>query len=122
MFVFTLLLTGSLVLPVKTILTGGLSISASFALLMFVFQDNHGTELLQFNNNLNCLDPIQLLFVFVVAFGLSLDYEVFLLGRIQELFLRTGDCDYAIAKGVSSSARVISIASILICCAIGWVS
>eukprot|EP00597_Dinobryon_sp_UTEXLB2267_P009533 CAMPEP_0170083110 /NCGR_PEP_ID=MMETSP0019_2-20121128/18516_1 /TAXON_ID=98059 /ORGANISM="Dinobryon sp., Strain UTEXLB2267" /LENGTH=786 /DNA_ID=CAMNT_0010298289 /DNA_START=245 /DNA_END=2605 /DNA_ORIENTATION=- len=119
MFVFTLLLTGSVVLPLKTIATAGLSISASFALLMFVFQDNRGARLLQFRNNLRCLDPIQLLFVFVVAFGLSLDYEVFLLGRIQELFLRTGDAQYAIAKGVSSSARVISVASVLICCAIG---
>lgn len=122
MFLFTLLLTGSLVLPLKTILSGALSICGSFAILMLVFQDNHGAQLLQFRNNFECLDPIQLLFVAVVAFGLALDYEVFLLGRIQEVFRRTGDCHYAIAKGVSSSARVISIASVLICCAIGSVS
>eukprot|EP01037_Dinobryon_pediforme_P045229 gene45229-57592_t len=118
MFVFVLLLTGSLVMPVKTIVAAALSITASFAFLMFVFQNNNGSDLLQFDNNFECLDPIQLIFVFVVSFGLSLDYEVFLLGRIQEIFERTGDSNYAVVKGVASSSRVITIAAILICCAI----
>ena len=119
MFLFILLLTGSLVLPIKTIATAALSITGSFGFLMFVFQDNNGSSFLQFNNNFNCLDPIQLLFIFLVAFGLALDYEVFLLGRIQELYEKTGDSDYAIVKGISSSSRVISLAAILICTAVG---
>ena len=106
-------------MPFKTIVTAGLSITASFAFLMFVFQNNNGSDFLKFDNNFECLDPIQLLFVFVVSFGLSLDYEVFLLGRIQEIFERTGDSNYAVVKGVASSSRVITIAAILICCAIG---
>jgi RND superfamily putative drug exporter len=119
MCLFIFLLTGSLVLPIKTIFTAVLSITGSFAFLMFVFQNNNGASFLHFKNNLNCLDPIQLLFIFLVAFGLALDYEVFLLGRIQELYEKTGDSDYAIVKGIASSSRVISLAAILICTAVG---
>lgn len=119
MSIFILLLTGSLFLPIKTIVTSGLSISASFALLVLIFQDGYGSDFLNFENNFDCLDELQLLFIFVVAFGLSLDYEVFILGRIQEIYERTGNNNYAISKGVSSSARTVSIAALLVCIAIG---
>ena len=116
---FVVLLTGSLVLPLKVVVTSFLSISSSFAFMMFVFQNGDGADVLNFNNNFNCLDELQLLFIFVVAFGLSLDYEVFILGRIQELYEKTGDHQYAVAKGVSSSAKSVSMAAILLCTAIG---
>jgi uncharacterized membrane protein YdfJ with MMPL/SSD domain len=119
MFFFIMMLTGSIILPLKTIMISFLSIAGSFAFLMFVFQNNDGADFLQFNNNFNSLDPIQLLFIFVVSFGLSLDYEVFIMGRIQEIYENTGDNNYATAKGVSSSARSVTIAAILICTAIG---
>ena len=116
---FVVLLTGSLVLPLKVVVTSFLSISSSFAFMMFVFQNGDGADVLNFNNNFSCLDELQLLFIFVVAFGLSLDYEVFILGRIQELYEKTGDHQYAVAKGVSSSAKSVSMAAILLCTAIG---
>jgi uncharacterized membrane protein YdfJ with MMPL/SSD domain len=118
MFFFVLLLTGSVILPFKSVLSSGLSITSSFAFVMFVFQNGNGSNFLHFRNNFRCLDPTQLLFIFVVAFGLSLDYEVFILGRIQEVYMRTGDNNYAIAKGVSSSARSVTVAAILICTAV----
>jgi len=116
---FVFLLTGSIILPFKTIAMSFLSITASFAFLVLVFQDNKSSKLITFNNNFGCLDPVQLLFIFVISFGLSLDYEVFILGRIQEVYERTGDNNYAIAKGISSSARSVTIAAVLICIAVG---
>lgn len=119
MYFFLLLLTGSVFLPFKAILVSCLSIMGSFAFVMFVFQYNNGSDFLHFYNNGFCLDPLQLLFIFSVAFGLSLDYEVFILGRMQEVYKRTGSNAYAIAKGISSSARSVSVAAILVVCAIG---
>lgn len=119
MMLFVFLLTGSIFLPLKAIAMSFLSITASFAFLVLVFQDNNSSPLITFNNNFGCLDSVQLLFIFVVSFGLSLDYEVFILGRIQEIYERTGDNSYAIAKGISSSARSVTIAAILICIAVG---
>ena len=55
----------------------------------------------------------------MVAFGLSLDYEVFLMGRIQEVYLKTGDNMHAVARGIQSSASSITLAAILLCSAVG---
>lgn len=90
-FVFILLLTGSLIMPIKAILTTFLSLCASFGFLVLIIQQGHGSDLLEFHNNLACLDPLQMIFIFLVAFGLSLDYEIFMLGRVQEIYLKTGE-------------------------------
>jgi predicted RND superfamily exporter protein len=119
MSVFVVLLTGSIVLPIKTIFCAGLSICASFGVLVLVIQQNAGASVLNFYNNAGCLDPLQLIFIFVVSFGLSLDYEVFMLGRIQELYERTGDNQEAVARGIQSSARTVTLAAALLCTAVG---
>lgn len=119
MFFFLVLLTGSIFLPIKAIVVSCLSIMGSFAFVMFVFQNNNGSSFLHFYNDGECLDPLQLLFIFSVSFGLSLDYEVFILGRMQEVYKRTGSNAYSIAKGISSSARSVSVAAVLVVCAIG---
>jgi uncharacterized membrane protein YdfJ with MMPL/SSD domain len=89
-FVFILLLTGSVVMPFKAIITTFLSLCASFGFLVLIIQEGHGSDLLEFRNNLACLDPLQMIFIFLVAFGLSLDYEIFMLGRVQEIYRKTG--------------------------------
>lgn len=119
MYVFITLLTGSIVLPLKAIFCAGLSLCASFGALVLVIQDGHGDELLQFRNNLHCLDPLNLVFIFVVAFGLSLDYEVFILGRVQEIYLQTHDNVYAVAKGIQTSARSVTMAAVLLTATVG---
>lgn len=119
MFVLVLLLTGSIVLPLKTIATSFLSLSASYGLMTLVFQENNGASFLRFRNDSHCLDTLQMIFIFVVSFGLSLDYEIFMLGRIQEIYSVTKDNNYAIAQGIQSSARSVTMAAILLCTAIG---
>ena len=90
MYVLVLLLTGSIILPIKTIICAVLSVCSSFGILVQVIQENNGSTFLHFDNTKECLDPIQLVFIFIVAFGLSLDYEIFMLGCIQEVYERTG--------------------------------
>ena len=91
-YVFVLLLTGSVLIPVKAIITSFLSLCGSFGFLVLIIQEGHGSDLLQFRNNLACIDPLQLIFIFLVALGLSLDYEIFMLGRVQEIYRKTGEC------------------------------
>lgn len=119
LYVFVMILTKSIVLPVKAMIIAMLSLCSSFGFLVLVIQDGHGQHLLQFRNNLECLDPLQLIFIFVVAFGLSLDYEVFLLGRIQEVYHKTGDTKHAVARGIQSSTRSITLAAVLLCATVG---
>ena len=105
--------TGSVVLPVKAVLMNVLSLGASFGALVWVFQDGHlgwlvGTEAL---GSLALETPV---LVFAIAFGLSMDYEVFLLGRVREEHLVTGDTDLAVERGLASTGRTITSAALLV--------
>jgi len=111
-FVLLFLFTGSVVLPVKAILANLLSLGASFGALVWVFQDGHlgwlvGTEAL---GALSITTPV---LVFAIAFGLSMDYEVFLLGRIGEAYRRTGDNDLAVEHGLRRTGGVVTAAALL---------
>jgi RND superfamily putative drug exporter len=114
------LLSASFVIPIKAIITATLSIISSFAFLVLVFQDGpqNAQDLLQFIPN-GVLDPLNLIFIFAVAFGLSLDYEIFMISRIQELWLRTNDHYFAVAAGIEESARAITLAALLLCVVLG---
>ncbi|MEX2047355.1 MAG: MMPL family transporter [Chloroflexota bacterium] len=100
------LLLGSVVLPFKAVLMNLLSISASFGALVWVFQDGHGAELLGFEAA--SIDPSTPVIMFCIVFGLSMDYEVMLLSRIQEEYLRTGDNTHSVAEGLERSGRLIT--------------
>ena len=107
------LFTGSVVLPVKAVLLGMLSLGAGLGALVVVFQDGHlgsliGTPAL---GSLSTTTPV---LVFVIAFGLSMDYEVFLLGRIAEEHRLTGDTDLAVERGLQSTGRVVTSAALLL--------
>jgi RND superfamily putative drug exporter len=100
------LLLGSVVLPIKAVVMNLLSISASFGALVFVFQDGHGASLLGFQAS--PIDPSTPVIMFCIVFGLSMDYEVLLLSRIQEEYRRTGDNTHSVAEGLEKSGRLIT--------------
>jgi RND superfamily putative drug exporter len=106
------LMTGSLVVALKAVLMNVLSIGATFGVLVWVFQDGHLTGLLGFDA-VGSLDATMPLIVFLFAFGLSMDYEVFLLARIKEAWDATGDNDVAIATGLDRTGRIITSAAAL---------
>ena len=100
------LLTGSVVLPLKAIIMNVISISASFGALVWIFQQGHLSHLLNFTAA--PLDPSVPVLLFCIVFGLSMDYEVLLISRIQEEFRRTGDTRLAVAEGLERSGRLIT--------------
>jgi uncharacterized membrane protein YdfJ with MMPL/SSD domain len=90
-----------------------LSLGATFGVLVWVFQDGHLSSLLGFDS-VGALDATIPLIVFLFAFGLSMDYEVFLLARIKEAWDETGDNDLAVAAGLDRSGRIITSAAALL--------
>jgi RND superfamily putative drug exporter len=120
-FVLLFLAFGSVVLPIKAILMNVLSLGASFGALVLIFQDGHLSDLLNFTST-GTLEATQPILVLAVVFGLSMDYEVFLLSRIREEYDRTGDNTTAVAIGLQRSGRVITSAALLILVVIGLFS
>ncbi len=112
-FVLLFLMTGSVVVPVKAIIMNVLSLGATFGALVWIFQDGHVAGALGFDAP-GSLDLVMPVIVFVFAFGLSMDYEVFLLSRIREAWEETGDNDLAVAQGLQRSGRIITSAALLI--------
>ena len=112
-FVLLFLFTGSVVVPVKAIVMNVLSLGASFGALVWVFQDGHLAWLLGAETT-GFLDPTVPVLAFAIAFGLSMDYEVFLLSRIKEAWDETGDNDLAVAVGLQRSARIVTSAALLL--------
>ena len=100
------LLLGSVILPLKAVLMNLLSITASFGALVWVFQQGHLSGLLHFTPS--SLDPSVPVLLFCIVFGLSMDYEVLLLSRIQEEYARTRDNTAAVAAGLERSGRLIT--------------
>jgi RND superfamily putative drug exporter len=100
------LLLGSVVLPLKAVLMNFLSISASFGALVWIFQDGHLSEQLGFAAT--SIDPTLPVIMFCIVFGLSMDYEVLLLSRMQEEYLRTRDNRYAVAEGLERIGQIIT--------------
>jgi len=111
-FVVLMVMLRSLVLPLKAVLMNLLSISAAFGILVAVFQWGWLDGVLGFES-LGALDTINVPLIFAIVFGLSMDYEVFLMSRIRERYLAHGDNDRAVAEGLSSSARTISSAALI---------
>ncbi len=105
-YVILFLLVGSVVLPLKAVLMNLLSISASFGALVWIFQDGHLASQLNFTPQQ--IDPTNLILLFCIVFGLSMDYEVFLLTRIQEQYRRTGETREGVAMGLATSGRLIT--------------
>jgi RND superfamily putative drug exporter len=105
-------MTGSLVIPVKAILANMVSLGASFGIMIAVFQDGHGAKLLD-TMTVGGFNPFVIVIVFAFAFGLSMDYEVFLLGRIKEYADRGWDTDTAVRRGLQHTGKIITSAALL---------
>jgi RND superfamily putative drug exporter len=100
------LLTGSLVLPLKAVLLNFLSIGASFGALVWIFQQGHLANVLGFTPQ--SIDPSIPVILFSIVFGLSMDYEVLLVSRIHEEYVKTGNNTAAVASGLEKTARLIT--------------
>ncbi|MEV0171115.1 MMPL family transporter [Streptomyces sp. NPDC050803] len=117
MFVLLFLFTGSLVLPLKALVMNTLSLGAAFGAMVWVYQEGHLSGLLDFTATGYLVANIPVL-MFCLAFGLSMDYEVFLLSRIREEWLASGratteDNTHAVAMGVARTGRVFTAAAVL---------
>jgi putative drug exporter of the RND superfamily len=103
----------SIVVPATAIGMNLLSVGAAYGLLVLVFQEGIGNELLGLREA-ETIDAWVPLFLFAVLFGLSMDYQVFLLSRIRERYAQTGDTNAAISFGIGSTARLITGAALII--------
>src|SRR5229473_75702 len=112
-YIVLFVLTGSVVLPLKAVITNLASISASFGALVFVFQQGHFSDLLGFTAQ--SIDPSIPVILFSIVFGMSMDYEVLLISRIQEEYRRTGDNQSGVALGLEKSGRLITGAAAIMC-------
>jgi putative drug exporter of the RND superfamily len=112
-FVLLTIAFRSIVVPLKAIVLNLLSVGAAYGLLVLVFQEGVGNELLGLDRADNVAAWVPL-FLFSVLFGLSMDYQVFLLSRIRERYQQTGDSDDAVAYGVGSTAPLITGAALII--------
>ena len=120
-FVLLFLAFGSLILPLEAIAANILSLSAMYGVVTWIFGDGHLTGLLGFTSN-GTISPTIPVLMFAIMFGLSMDYEVFLLSRIRERYVATGDNTAAIASGLQRTGGVISSAALLLLIVIGMFS
>ncbi|MEE1938036.1 MMPL family transporter [Streptomyces sp. TRM 70361] len=114
MFVLLFLFSGSLVVPLKALLLNVLSLTASFGAMVYVFQDGHLKWLVGDFTHTGQLEVTVPLLMFCVAFGLSMDYSVFLLSRIREEYLATGDNTRAVVFGIDHTGRLITAAALVV--------
>jgi RND superfamily putative drug exporter len=112
MVVLLFAMTGSLVIPVKAILANVVSLGATFGVLTAVFGDGFASDLLD-TLTVGALNPFVVVLVFAFAFGLSMDYEIFLLGRIKEYVDAGVDTDAAVRRALQHTGRVITSAALL---------
>jgi RND superfamily putative drug exporter len=108
----------SIVVAAKAIVLNLLSVGAAYGVLILVFQKGVGNELFGFQQ-VDFIEAWVPLFLFAVLFGLSMDYHVFLLSRIRERYVQTGDNDAAVVHGIGSTARLITGAALIIIAVFG---
>ena len=101
----------SIILPVKAIIMNILSVTASFGVLVWIFQMGNGSEWMNFTPQ--PIDPTTPVMIFAILFGLSMDYEVLMLSRIHEEWERTGSNKQAVAVGLQKSGRIITSAALV---------
>jgi RND superfamily putative drug exporter len=117
-FVLLLITFRSIVVPVKAIVLNLLSVGSAYGILVLVFQDGHGAGLLDFRS-VGGVAPEIPLFLFVILFGLSMDYHVFIVSRIREAVDRGMGDDAAVAHGIRSTAGVVTSAALVMVAVFG---
>jgi putative drug exporter of the RND superfamily len=114
-FLLLVLVFRSVVVPLKAALMNLLSIGAAYGVLVMVFQWGWGAGLIGLESTVPIISFIPM-FMFAILFGLSMDYEVFLLSRVREEYLVTGDNDASVIRGIAGTARVITSAALIMIC------
>src|SRR4051812_47432135 len=117
-FVVLFLAFGSVVLPIKAVIMNVLSLGASFGALVWIFQEGHLSGFLNFTPT-GFVEATQPILVLAIVFGLSMDYEVFLMSRIREQYDLTGDNTAAVATGLQRTGGIITSAALLLLVVIG---
>ena len=117
-FILLLVTFRSIVVPIKAIVLNLLSVGAAYGILVLVFQDGHGEKLLDFQS-VGGIAPWIPLFLFVILFGLSMDYHVFILSRVREAVDRGMSNDDAVAHGIKSTAGVVTSAALVMVAVFG---
>jgi len=112
-FVLLFLMFGSVLVPAKAIVLNLLSLTATFGALVWIFQHGNLSGALDFTST-GALDVTMPILMFCIAFGLSMDYEVFLLSRIKEEYDRTGDNTASVALGLERTGRIVTAAALLL--------
>ncbi len=114
-FILLMVVFRSLLVPLKAVIMNLLSIGAAYGILVAVFQWGWGASLIGVGSK-GPIEPFIPMMLFAIVFGLSMDYEVFLLSRMKEEFDRTGDNAAAVADGLAATARVITAAAVIMVC------
>jgi len=109
---------GSVILPFKAVVMNMLSLSASFGAVVWIFQQGHLSGPLGFTA-VGTIEATQPVLMFAIAFGLAMDYEVFLLSRIREEWDRTHDNTHSVAMGLERTGKIITSAAALLIVVIG---
>jgi RND superfamily putative drug exporter len=117
-FVLLMVVFRSLVLPLKAVIMNLLSVGAAYGVMVAVFQWGWAGSIIGIGEK-GPIDPWIPVAMFVVLFGLSMDYEVFLLSRIREEWLRTGENSTAVADGLAVTGRIITAAAAIMFCVFG---
>jgi RND superfamily putative drug exporter len=112
-FVLLFLMFGSVLVPVKAIVLNLLSLTASFGAVVWIFQEGNLSSLLDFTAT-GMIEITSPILMFCIAFGLSMDYEVFLLSRIKEEYDRTGENTHSVALGLERTGRIVTAAAALL--------
>jgi RND superfamily putative drug exporter len=112
-FTVLFLMFGSILVPIKAVVLNLLSLSATFGAMVWIFQDGHLSGVLGFTAT-GAIDTTTPILMFCIAFGLSMDYEVFLLSRIKEEHDRSGDNERAVALGLERTGRIVTAAAALL--------
>jgi RND superfamily putative drug exporter len=121
---FLLLARGlkSVVLPAKAVILNVLSVAASYGLLVIVFQHGVGMQALWGTRTYGAIDTLAPVLIFGFLFGVSMDYEVFILSRAREGYERTGSTRDGLIEGVSRTGRLVTSAALILCCALASLS
>ena len=112
-FVLLFMMAGSLLVPLKALILNFLSLTATFGAMVWIFQDGNLSDLLGFTAT-GTIDISMPILMFCIAFGLSMDYEVFLLSRVKEEYDRVGDNESSVALGLEQTGRIITAAALLL--------
>src|SRR5207249_5772072 len=104
----------SLLLPLKAVILNLLSLTAAYGIIVFIFQQGHGSEAIWNVHATQSIIPWIPLMIFAFLFGLSMDYEVFMLTRMREAYDESGDTKHSVALGLARTGKLVTSAALVL--------